>query len=48
MSEERSIPIDVELFQSLETKSTELSSQFTKQVENIQKQLKQVCDITKQ
>lgn len=44
MSEERSIPIDVALFQSLESKSAELSSQFTAQVESIQKQLQQVCN----
>jgi hypothetical protein len=43
MSEEEStIPINVELFQSLESKSLELSHQFAKQVERIQEQMKQV------
>ncbi|KAK4520182.1 uncharacterized protein ATC70_008313 [Mucor velutinosus] len=46
MSEERNIPIDVALFQSLESKSAELSSQFMAQVENIQKQLKQMTQST--
>ncbi|KAI8646179.1 hypothetical protein BD408DRAFT_440408 [Parasitella parasitica] len=46
MSEERSIPIDVALFQTLESKSTELSSQFAIQVEQIQKQLKQMSQST--
>lgn len=48
MSEEHIVPIDVGLFQSLELKSAELSSKFANQVECIQKQLKQVCNITKQ
>jgi hypothetical protein len=41
--EENKIPINVEVFKLLESKSLELSHQFAKQVESIQEQMKQVC-----